>query len=67
MKPIWYFVGLILIIMGAIICISGLMNLVSPAGHVSILHEMHPSIWWGGIMVVVGIIYLIYNKNKTVE
>jgi hypothetical protein len=43
------------------------MNVISPAGHVSILHEMHPSIWWGGIMIVVGAIYLIANKNKTVE
>ena len=30
MKPIWYFVGLILSIMGALIMVSGIYHLINP-------------------------------------
>ena len=30
MKPIWYFVGLILLVMGTLILLSGIYHLISP-------------------------------------
>ena len=28
---------------------------------------VYPAIWWGALMVVIGVIYFIANKNKVVE
>lgn len=67
MKPIWYFVGLILSIMGGIILISGIVNLVNPPESKIVLSEKHPDIWWGAIMLVVGIIYVIRNRKIKIE
>ena len=67
MKPIWYFVGLILLVIGSIIFITGLYLLFSPPETNSVLGELYPNIWWGALMVVVGFIYVIKNKNVVVE
>jgi len=67
MKPIWYFVGLILLVIGSILLLTGLYLLISPAETNAVLGELYPNIWWGGLMVVVGIIYVVKNKNVIVE
>ena len=67
MKPIWYFVGLILTIMGGIILLSGLYNLMQPSSSKVVLSEKHPDIWWGALMVIVGIIYIIKNRKVKIE
>ena len=67
LKTIWYFVGLMLLSMGLLVFISGLVQLVSPPDTTSVLAELYPSLWWGGLMIAVGFIYFITNKNKIVE
>ncbi len=67
MKPIWFFVGLILLIMGIIIVLTGVYSLFNPAGDKKVLSDIHPDIWWGGIMVVVGLIYVLKNKNVKID
>lgn len=67
MKPIWYFVGLILVITGVIVVVSGVYSLINPPEVKTVLSETHPELWWGGLMVIVGGIYLWKNKNKRVE
>lgn len=67
MKPIWYFVGLILLIMGSIIFLSGLYNLANPSVNKIVLAEKHPDIWWGALMVIVGIIYVMKNRKVRIE
>lgn len=65
MKPIWYFVGLILFIIGLVLIIAGLYNLFSSVGYKTVLLQLHIDIWWGAVMLVVGLIYIIkYNKEK---
>jgi hypothetical protein len=54
MKPIWYFVGLILLSMGSIIFLSGLYHLFSPSEMHTVLAETHPDVWWGAVMVLFG-------------
>ncbi len=63
MKPIWYFVGLILFFMGIIIFITGIYNLYHPEPVQKVLSNTHPDIWWGAIMTVVGLIYIIRNRK----
>jgi hypothetical protein len=67
LKTIWYFVGLVLMSMGSLVFISGIIQLISPTDSSSVLAELHPSLWWGVIMVVIGFIYYITNKNKIVD
>jgi hypothetical protein len=67
MKPIWYFVGLILFITGAIVVASGIYTYINPPEVKKVLSELHSEIWWGAIMMVVGAIYVWKNYNKVVE
>jgi hypothetical protein len=66
-KPIWYFVGLLLLSMGAIITVSGLYALANPPAQPTVLSHLHPDIWWGAIMLVAGAIFLLTNRKKIVE
>lgn len=66
MKPIWFFVGLILIVMGGIIFLSGIYNVINPPEVKTVLAETHPDIWWGAVMLIFGGIMFFKTKNKTV-
>lgn len=66
MKPIWYFVGLLLLIMGALIALSGIVGLINPPEHQTMYAHLHPDLWWGVLMVVVGALFLVFNRKKTV-
>lgn len=66
MKPIWYFVGLILLIMGGIIFLTGIYLLINPSPNQTILSETHPNIWWGIIMLVFGGILFYKTRKQTV-
>lgn len=66
MKPIWFFVGLILLSMGFIIFISGIYYLFNPSESSTVLTHLHPDIWWGAIMVIAGAIFIWTNRHATV-
>jgi hypothetical protein len=67
MKSIWYFVGIMLTTMGAIIAASGLYSLVKPPADPKIFAEYHPDLWWGLFMVACGLIFALLNRSKTVR
>jgi hypothetical protein len=54
--PVWFFVGLLLLIYGALIVGSGLAEWRNPPP--TMLAELHAPVWWGGLMVVLGAIYV---------
>jgi len=62
MKPIWYFVGLMLFTMGTLIFIAGIYGLVNPTEGTTVLAETHPRVWWGAIMAAFG--GLLYWKTR---
>lgn len=66
MKPIWFFVGLILVIMGIIIFVSGIYLFFNPPQYKTVLFEIYPNIWWGAIMILLGLIMYLNTRNKTV-
>jgi hypothetical protein len=63
MKSIWYFVGLMLLVMGGLVLLAGLIELVSPSGRQTVLAEIHPGIWWGAVMVAGGVIFFLKNRK----
>lgn len=66
MKPIWYFVGLILVSMGLILVVSGISLLSSGETHKTVLGHTYPDLWWGSFMTLSGLIFILANRKKTV-
>jgi hypothetical protein len=68
MKPIWFFVGLILLTMGLVILLAGLYGLwVRPLGPPKVLSALHPDIWWGGLMALAGTVFILIGRKSSAE
>jgi hypothetical protein len=61
MLPVWFWVGIVLIVYGIIIIGCGIYYLFHPSN--TALSHLHPSLWWGGIMFGGGIILLLIGKR----
>ena len=48
--PIWFFIGILLVIYGFLIMGQGMWELFRPPAHPVVLAELHPSLWWGALM-----------------
>ena len=66
MKPIWFFVGLILMVMGVIVLAAGIYYLFVPDYHKIELPGLHINIWWGIILIISGVV-LTYLNRKPIE
>jgi hypothetical protein len=56
---IWFFIGVLLTLYGVIILATGLYELGSPPTHRVVLYQLHASVWWGALLLVIGLIYFI--------
>ena len=56
MLPVWFFVGIILLIYGVMILITGIAEYASPPP--TILANLHPALWWGALLTVLGAVYV---------
>jgi hypothetical protein len=54
MKPIWYFVGLILLVIGSLVFCSGIYQYFNPPLIKTVLADTRPNIWWGSLMIIFG-------------
>jgi putative copper export protein len=54
---IWFFIGLSLLVNGVLICGAGLYELAYPPQNRVVLYGLHASIWWGGLLAILGAIY----------
>ena len=54
--PVWFFVGVILLIYGVVIFTTGIYGLSHPPS--TVLGELHPAIWWGALLTVIGGVYV---------
>lgn len=64
MKSIWFFVGLLLTIMGAIITASAVYSVFSPPTHTKIYSHLHPDLWWGLFMLAFGLFFALFNRRN---
>lgn len=68
MISIWFFIGALLLAYGVLITGAGLYDLVSPPEHPVVLSGLHANVWWGGLLVILGLIYTIkFAPGKTKE
>jgi hypothetical protein len=56
MLPVWFFVGIILLIYGVMILVTGIAEYASPPA--TVLANLHPAVWWGGLLTVIGAVYV---------
>ena len=67
MRPIWYFVGYLLSVIGLLVVLAGILNLFYTLPSTSVLGSIHPDIWWGGLITVVGLVYIWNNRNTYIR
>jgi hypothetical protein len=62
MIPVWFFVGVILLIYGVIILGTGIYEYSSPPP--TVLASTHPAVWWGALLTVIGGFYVYAYMPK---
>ena len=64
MVPVWFFVGVILLIYGVLILATGLYEFSHPRA--TVLANLHPAVWWGALLIIVGGVYVyLYLPRKS--
>lgn len=62
MLPVWFFVGILIFIYGVLILISGLTEWSHPPD--TVLSNLHAPVWWGGLMIVMGAVFVKLFRPK---
>jgi uncharacterized membrane protein len=64
--PIWFFIGVVLLIYGVLILASGIYGVFypPPVEHRVALWELHADIWWSILLIIVGLVYSIKYKPQ---
>ncbi len=55
---IWYFIGVLLTVYGVLITGAGLYDLIAGIERNTVLAEAHAGVWWGALLLVMGIVYV---------
>jgi hypothetical protein len=61
--PVWFFVGVLFLIYGALIFVSGLANWSNLPKGIE-LADLHAPVWWGALLFVMGLFYCINFRPK---
>ena len=65
MISIWFFIGLSLLVNGALILGAGVYQLMNPPENPGVvLFNLHANVWWGAILFVVGLIYCLTFRPR---
>jgi len=62
--PIWFFIGGLLTIYGALVLGAGIYDVIRPAASPVVLSGLHLAIWWGIGMLALGLTYLIRYRPR---
>jgi len=57
MISIWFFIGVLLLIYGVLILGAGIYDLSNLAAHPVVMSELHAGIWWGALLIALGVVY----------
>jgi len=56
---IWFFIGVLLVIYGVLISATAIYQIFVPVVSPPVLHELRPGLWWGFILLALGITYCV--------
>ncbi len=62
--PIWFFIGVLLVIYGAMIFAYGLYEVASGNLANVQLANLHTPLWWGGLLLLLGIFYCVKFRPR---
>jgi hypothetical protein len=57
--PIWFFIGALVLVYGLLILGAGVYYLFHQPVHQVALAFLHADVWWGGLLVVIGMAYCV--------
>lgn len=60
--PVWFFVGIMLLVYGVLILASGIAEYAHPPN--TVLSNLHAPVWWGALLTVLGVIYSYCFRPK---
>ena len=61
---IWFFVGISLLVNGALILGTGIWEVYNPPANPVVLFNLHANVWWGAVLFLLGILYSIKFAPK---
>jgi hypothetical protein len=61
---IWFFIGLSLLVNGLLITGAGIWELISPPVNRVVLFQYHANVWWGGLLLLLGVLYCVRFAPK---
>jgi hypothetical protein len=65
MVSIWFFIGISLLVNGALILAAGIYQLVNPPANPGVvLFNLHAGVWWGAILFVLGAFYTVHFRPR---
>ncbi len=59
MISIWFFIGVLLTAYGVLITGAGLYELAVPEAEHTVLANLHSGIWWGALILLMGLFYVL--------
>jgi FtsH-binding integral membrane protein len=63
---IWFFIGISLLVNGVLILGAGIYQVFVPPAQPTVLAQLHPGIWWGALMAILGGFYCFkFAPSKT--
>jgi hypothetical protein len=63
---IWFFIGISLVVNGALVFGAGIYELFFPPANPVVLFRLHAGIWWGAILLILGVLYTVkFMPNRT--
>jgi len=60
--PVWFFVGVIVLIYGVLIFLTGVAEFGNPPH--TVMAELHAPVWWGAILTVIGALFVYLFRPK---
>ena len=61
---IWFFIGLLLTVYGMLILGAGIYGLSHPPRRTVQMEQYHAGIWWGVLLLLLGLFYTIKFRPK---
>jgi hypothetical protein len=56
---IWFFIGISLLVNGALITGAGIWQVFHPPANPVVLFNLHANVWWGAVLLVLGLVYCV--------